>query len=112
MFNRREGTWSDRNLWTDEQDRFPSIGTSHHFSKLMEARKAKGILIEARSEGGDFPSLERGYGNLLDKRQRTFGERLLAELSQEIRTPRDEKTGQPITREFSVRDPETEGREL
>lgn len=112
MFNRRKGTWSDRNLWTDEQDRFPGIGTRHNFSELMEARKKKGILIEARSEGGDFPGLERGYGNHLDKRQRTFGERLLAELSRDKRTPKNETTGLPLPFQYLPRDPETEGREL
>lgn len=112
MFNRQKGTWSDRNEWTREQELFPGIGTRHSFSDLMEARKTKGILVEARTEGGDFPGLDRRYGKLLDKRQRTFGERLLAELSQDKRAPKDETTGLPIPFKYLPRDPETEGREL
>ena len=112
MFNRRKGTWSDRNEWTAEQEQFPGILGRHDFTSMLEARQPKGILLEARREGGDFPGLEKGYDNLIDKRQRTFGESLLAELSKDKRTPRDEKTGLPISMQYIPRDPKTEGREL
>ncbi len=100
---RENGIPVDRYEWTDEQETFPGIQPSLSFDDLHAASQSKGILdIQTSKSSVNFPGLERGYGNLLDKRQGTFGERLLAALSE----------GPKSEYKYIPRDPESEGREL
>ncbi len=99
--------------WDERAETFPCIGTSTRFDDLMEASQPKGIIsMQTVKENHSLPGLEKGSGNLLDKRPRTFGDRLMATLSEETRFPRDEKTGQDIAVKYIPRDSKTEGREL